>query len=218
MAIPRIASYPLPEINHPPAVDWALQPERSALLIHDMQNYFIEAYDPAQDPIHSVIPHIRQLIDAADAAGVPVFYSVQPPRQQAARRGLLSDFWGPGIQTGAEAGIIPELAPAPHHHVVTKWRYSALTRTDLRQSLAFSGRDQLLITGVYGHMGCQVSAVDAFMNDVAPFMVGDAIADFTAADHRQTLDWVSRRCGRVLSTAETLAAWQLAGASLGARG
>ncbi|QGU06426.1 Vibriobactin-specific isochorismatase [Corynebacterium occultum] len=217
MAIPRIAPYPLPEINHPPVVDWPLNPERSALLIHDMQNYFISAYAAEQDPIRSVIPHIRGLIDAADAAGIPVFYSAQPPRQQTARRGLLSDFWGPGIQTDQEAAIIPELAPKQHHHVVTKWRYSALTRTDLRQSLAFSGRDQLLITGVYGHMGCQVSAVDAFMNDVAPFLVGDAIADFTAEDHRQTLDWVSRRCGRVIGTAEALAAWQPDAASISVR-
>lgn len=205
MPIPRIAAYPLPEINHPAAVDWQLDPDRAALLIHDMQNYFLAAYAADQDPVSTVVPNIRRLIDAADAAGMPVFYSAQPPRQQTSRRGLLSDFWGDGIQSTEDAAIIPELAPRERHHVVTKWRYSALTRTDLRQSLAFSGRDQLLITGVYGHMGCQVSAVDAFMNDVAPFLIGDAMADFTAEDHRSTLDWVSRRCGRVLSTAEALA-------------
>lgn len=204
MAIPQIAPYPLPEIPASPTVPWDLDPQRCALLVHDMQSYFIGAYDTSASPMNTVLPNIRRMIDAADAAGVPVFYSAQPPRQQQSRRGLLSEFWGEGIQTEEEAAIIGELSPRDHHHVVTKWRYSAFARTDLRHALAFAGRDQLIITGVYGHMGCQVSAVDAFMNDVAPFLVTDGIADFTAADHHNTIDWVGRRCGIVLPTARVL--------------
>ena len=83
--------------------------------------------------------------------------------------------------------VIPELSPGDSHHRVTKWRYSAFERTDLRQSLSFAGRDQLVITGVYAHMGCQVSATDAFMSDVQPFLVTDAVADFSAAEHRNAV-------------------------------
>ncbi|MCS5478472.1 isochorismatase family protein [Corynebacterium sp. YIM 101645] len=204
MAIPRIAPYPLPAAPISPAARWSLDPQRCALLVHDMQSYFIEAYDTSASPMDTVLPNIRRLIDAADDTGVPVFYSAQPPRQQQSRRGLLSEFWGEGIRTEEEAAIVGDLAPREHHHVVTKWRYSAFARTDLRHALAFAGRDQLIITGVYGHMGCQVSAVDAFMNDVAPFLVTDGIADFTAADHHNTIDWVARRCGVALPTTRVL--------------
>lgn len=169
-----------------------------------MQNYFLSAYSPAEEPASAVVAHIKQLIARADEANVPVFYTAQPPEQQEYRRGLLRELWGQGIQTDDEAGIIADLTPMSHHHVITKWRYSAFSRTDLRESLAFAKRDQLIITGVYGHMGCGVSAVDAFMNDIQPFIVRDAIADFTRDDHAATINWVARRCGRVIDTADVV--------------
>lgn len=207
MAIPPIAPYPIPtqHDNSGASARWNLHPERAALLVHDMQEYFLAAYDPKVDPIASAIANISALINQADQLGIPVYFSAQPPRQHRARRGLLSDVWGQGIQTEAEARIIAELAPRDHHHILTKWRYSAFERTDLEQSLSFTHRDQLIITGVYGHMGCKVTAVDAFMKDIEPYLVSDAIADFTEQDHAETTNWVSRRCGRVLSTADTLA-------------
>ena len=90
--------------------------------------------------------------------------------------------------------------------MITKWRYSAFERTDLEQALVFTRRNQLIITGVYGHMGCQVTAVDAFMKDIQPFMVGDAIADFSATEHAEAMSWVAKRSGMVISTAEVLSA------------
>ncbi|GGG74670.1 isochorismatase family protein [Corynebacterium pelargi] len=53
----------------------------------------------------------------------------------------------------------------------------------MHQALAFARRDQLIITGIYGHMGCKVSAVDAFMKEIQAFVITDGIADFTAQDH-----------------------------------
>ncbi|KQB84532.1 isochorismatase family protein [Corynebacterium oculi] len=206
MPIPSIAPYEIPAMPTTHTVAWTPQPHTSALLIHDMQRYFLDAY-AGQSPASIVIPHIRRLIDAADAHGIPVFYSVQPPSQREHRRGLLQEFWGAGMQTDQEAEVIPELAPREQHHVLTKWRYSALQRTDLRQSLAYAGRNELIIAGVYGHMGCMITAAEAFMNDIRAFVVRDGIADFTAEDHRQTLDWVARRSGRVLDTADVLHAW-----------
>lgn len=211
MSIPTISPYAIPAAPSAAVAPWSLQPSRAALLIHDMQNYFLAAYDRNQDPAATAIASIRRLVDAADALGMPVLYSAQPPAQSPARRGLLNDVWGPGIQTAEEAAIIEPLAPGPDHHVLTKWRYSAFERTDLRQILAFTRRDQLIITGVYGHIGCAVTAADAYMNDVQPFFISDAIADFSAKDHAAGMDWVSRRAGVVIDTATAVD--QLASAS-----
>ncbi|SUB72685.1 Isochorismatase [Pluralibacter gergoviae] len=43
MAIPKLQAYALPTAADMPAnkVDWAFEPARAALLIHDMQEYFL---------------------------------------------------------------------------------------------------------------------------------------------------------------------------------
>lgn len=215
MTIPRIASYPMPRELPAGRVDWAFEPARAALLVHDMQDYFLDFYDRAAAPIPELLANARRLVDAARAAGMPVFYSAQPTEQSAAQRGLLTSMWGPGLTTHppAAASICAELAPAAGDMVLTKWRYSAFQRSDLEARLAALGRDQLVVCGVYAHIGCLMSASEAFMKDIQPFMAADALADFSAADHRMALDYVAQRCGRVLRTAELLGAFAEAASS-----
>lgn len=214
MSLPSIAAYDLP--TEPPAgrVDWRPDPARAALLVHDMQRYFLAPY--AGDPIPQVTANIRALAAACRERGVPVFYTAQPGRQDPADRGLLTEFWGEGIGAVVEADpraedIVAALAPEPADTVLTKWRYSAFQRSDLAERLAAAGRDQLLITGVYAHIGCQATAVEAFMRDVAPFLVVDGVADFTRARHEQACEYVAQRCGAVTTTAAALDAFALVG-------
>ncbi|MEN3070327.1 isochorismatase family protein [Uliginosibacterium sediminicola] len=207
MAIPRIASYPMPAAASFPAnrVDWRVDPQRAALLIHDMQQYFIDFYDASAAPIPQLIANALRLRDACDAADIPVFYTAQPPVQPAEDRALLNEFWGPGLPAKPEgAPIIAPLAPRATHTVLDKWRYSAFVRSDLLERLQAQGRNQLIVCGVYAHIGCQVTCVDAFMRDIQPVMVGDALADFSADWHMKALEYVAQRAGVVRSTVQVL--------------
>lgn len=208
--LPQSISYELPATAQLPrrCVPWTPDPARSALLVHDMQQHFLRPYGAGQEPGRSLLGNIGRLLTLARELDIPVFYTAQPPHQQPADRALLTDFWGPGIGANEEgARIVDELAPQPQDTVLTKWRYSAFQRSNLAETLHAAGRNQLIITGVYAHIGCQVSAADAFMHDIQPFMVADAVADFTAAHHAQALEWVAGRCGVVTVTEELAASW-----------
>ena len=211
MALPKIAPYSYREQEHQNRVNWRVDPARAALLVHDMQRYFVRAFELERDgqplpdaQINIAIANIRRLLDAAHAANIPVYYTAQPPRQNPADRRLLTDFWGDGLQDDESAQILDELAPTEADTVLTKWRYSAFERSPLEEQLKDLGRDQLIIGGIYAHIGCLTTALEAFMRDIQPFMVADALADFTAEEHRMACEYASGRCARVLNTAEVL--------------
>lgn len=216
MGLPKIGSYALPTAAEVPEsrVRWELDARRAALLVHDMQRYFVGAYTPDVPPIDAVIANIVAVRDACDREGIPVFYTAQPGTHTPAERGLQADFWGPGMTSAPEhRDIIAALTPRPSHRMLTKWRYSAFQRTPLEADLKSLHRDQLIVTGIYASIGCLVSAVDAFMYDVQPFLVADAVADFSRERHDLSLRFAAERCAVPLMTSQVVDA--LAAAPIG---
>jgi len=129
-------------------------------------------------------------------------YTAQPYEQPAEDRALLNAMWGAGLpaSTPDQQTIISPLMPKDGDIVLTKWRYSAFQRSDLQKRMQNWQRDQLIIGGVYAHIGCMVTAIDAFMNDIQAFFVADALADFSEQEHLFALKYVSSRCGQVTHT------------------
>lgn len=207
MAIPELQAYTLPEASDIPAnkVNWAFEPSRAALLIHDMQEYFLNFWGEDSAMMAKVVANIAALRDFCKQHNIPVFYTAQPKEQSDEDRALLNDMWGPGLTRSPEQQrVIAALAPDEHDTVTVKWRYSAFHRSPLEEMLKESGRDQLIITGVYAHIGCMTTATDAFMRDIKPFFVADALADFSREEHLMSLKYVAGRCGRVVMTEELL--------------
>ncbi len=206
-ALPRIAPYALPtEAEIPPSRGpWTLEPGRAALLVHDMQRYFLRVYDAAAEPVPALIANIAALIAAARGAGVPVFYTAQTGDQDRRDRGLQADLWGPGMsRTPEHQDILPELTPGADDFVLTKHRYSAFQRGNLESLMRARGRDQLVVCGVYAHIGCQLTAAEAFQRDIEPFMVADALGDFSRETHMDALKWAASTCAAVLSARQVL--------------
>jgi bifunctional isochorismate lyase/aryl carrier protein len=202
MAIPAIKSYPMPSARELPRnrVPWDPDATRCALLIHDMQRYFLNPFTAGTPPITDLIANIVMLRRWCDSLRIPVFYSVHPGAQSASERGLLRDFWGAGPDAGPDpTGVVDVLAPGDHDTVVWKRRYSAFHRTILLDEIRKRRRDQLIICGVYAHIGCLATALDGFMLDVMPFMVADAMAAFSAEDHFMALGYAARYCASISS-------------------
>jgi isochorismate hydrolase len=204
--IPPIAPYPLPTAGELPAntARWSVDPDRAVLLVHDMQRYFLE---PLPQSLRApLVDNAGLLRDHLAAQGVPVAYTAQPGGMSAQERGLLADFWGPGMTPApADREIVGRLSPRDGDRILTKWRYSAFFRTDLLQWMRAQGRDQLVLCGVYAHVGILATAVEAYTNDIQTFLVADAVADFSDAHHRMALEYAAGRCAMVTTTKELTA-------------
>jgi isochorismate hydrolase len=207
MGIPAIAAYPMPTEDDLPenTARWTVNPRRAVLLIHDMQKYFIQAFPAGQPPVTDLLRNITALRERCAALGIPVAYTVQPGGMTERQRGLLSDFWGSGMTVAPEhREVVDPVRPEAGDLLLTKWRYSAFHRTQLLTSMQAQGRDQLIVCGVYAHIGILMTSADAFSSDIRPFLVADAIADFSHDYHWFALRYAAERCAMTVTTATVL--------------
>lgn len=212
VGLPPIAAYSFPTSGDLPAntAGWTIDPRRAVLLVHDMQRYFLK---PFPDSVRAQLVRNASLVRAWCAErGVPVAYTAQPGGMSSEQRGLLKDFWGAGMRTEpVDREVVDELAPADGDWRFTKWRYSAFYRSDLLERMRSSGRDQLIVCGVYAHVGVLMSAVEAFTNDIETFLVADAVADFSEEYHRMALRYAAERCAVVVTAEQVVTAKEVVG-------
>lgn len=209
MGLPSVTNYAQPSVAELPKARAAWRPEakRMALLVHDMQQYFLRPFGIDNAPLQPAIANIAALLSHCRKQGIPVFYTAQQGNQLRADRGLQADLWGPGMRAVPEdEAIIMALAPSAEDQVLVKHRYSAFQRSNLETLMRARGRDQLLVTGVYAHIGCAATLAEAFQLDIEPFIAADAVADFSREDHLSALHWVARTCGVPMSTEQLLEA------------
>jgi isochorismate hydrolase len=204
----RVEPYPMPTANYLPTniVQWTADADRAVLLIHDMQQYFLRPFSSVSSLGNDLMRNTILLRDRCSLLGLPIAYTMQPGSMTDEQRGLLKDFWGPGMRVDpADRQVVEPVAPAPTDWVFTKWRYSAFFKSRLLERMREHRRDQLIICGVYAHIGVLMTAVDAFTHDIQPFLVADAVADFSEQYHRLALDYAAQRCA-VVTTVKTVLA------------
>lgn len=198
-------SYQLPgkECLQHNRVEWSVIPKRAALLIHDMQKYYLRPLiNVGEDPARDLIENIKVVKEACVATHIPVIYTICHPCEHVEQRGLLNDFWGGGMSNLVEdVTIMDEISPVDgRDHVLVKHKYSAFYKSNLADTLKHLQRDQLIITGVYSHIGCMATALDALMRDIQVFFIGDAVGDFSLDFHLSAIATVGNCCGQIYLT------------------
>uniref|UniRef100_A0AAU2JJA6 Isochorismatase family protein n=1 Tax=Streptomyces sp. NBC_00049 TaxID=2903617 RepID=A0AAU2JJA6_9ACTN len=198
-----ITPYPMPAQDVVPrsVAPWSVDPDRAALLIHNMQNHLLHPFPRNRSPLVDLIGNIAALRRSARRLGLPVVFSAEPPAERPEQRGLAAEMDTEPAAPDRDVSITEELTPYRGEHVIANARHNAFLRSHLERILRTSGRDQLILCGVYAHSGVLLTAADAFMNDIEPFVVADAVADTSAEEHALALRWTAARGAVVRTTA-----------------
>lgn len=203
--IPKIPHYEFPgeELMQFNKVDWKVNKNEAALLVHDFQQFWLSRYDNASELESKVV----EVVNACRKAGIPIIYSEALSPRHPAERGLALELWGPGIGAGtnqSDATVVESVAPQSNDFIVSKPKYSTFYRTDMEEIMRVTNRSQLIMIGVYGHHGILATALDAYMRNIKPFFVVDAIGDYSLDDHMMAAKYVAEACG-VVTTAKYVA-------------
>lgn len=194
---------PTPEMLPDDPSGWILDPGRAALLVLNLQRRFLRELDHEGAPVAELLANAGRLVDAARVAGVPVIHSVPAGERGPAPTGRPS---GPPADRDGEA-FAEQVMPHIGDTVLTARKYSAFARTRLDSRLRESRRDQVVVVGLFARVGVLMTAADAWVADLEPFVVADAIADVSAGSHEFALEWVADTCGAVTSTDRVVAAF-----------
>ena len=178
-----------------------LSAARSALLVVDMQNYFVaEGRPTAVAQARAIVPTINRVASAVRAAGALVVW-IQTTAQGARERwaqhhaGVLTPERArlrlAGLdEAGPDFPLYAALDPKPDDLRVTKIHYSAFIAgsSTLDADLRARGIDTVLVAGTATNVCCESTARDAMMRDYRVVMVSDANAAGSDAEHQATLD------------------------------
>lgn len=166
-----------------------LDPDRTALVVVDMQNGFCHPdgslYAP---PSESAIDPVASMLSRARSAGAHVVFTrdVHPPEQfDDAHYYDEFDRWGEHVVEGTwDAEIVSELEPLSDELVVEKHTYDAFYRTKLEGWLDVHGIDDLVICGTLANVCVLHTAGSAGLRDYRPILLSDAVG-YIEEDHRE---------------------------------
>lgn len=160
--------------------------DRAALLVLDMQRYFIESNSHAFVPsAPAIIPNIIRLQRLFLDYGCPVVQTRHLNNKKNA--GMMKKWWKDLIgPKNPLSGISKELRD-PRIDQIKKIRYDAFYKTGLEEMLRKRKINQLVIAGVMTHLCCETTARSAFIRDFEVFFTVDATATYNLDLHRASL-------------------------------
>jgi nicotinamidase-related amidase len=166
-----------------------LKREASALLVIDMQEFFLDPQSPTFTCGGlAILPNVKRLIEGFRAAKRPVIYTRHVHRADGSDAGIMGWWWeGMCVEGSPESEMHHDLAPQPGEPVILKRRYSAFYNTDLETVLRGFKVEDLVITGIMTNLCCETTARDAYMRDYRVFIPADATGSVCEEMHLASL-------------------------------
>ncbi len=183
--------------------DIQFTPVRSALLVLDMQRYFLDSSSHAYVPsAQAIIPKINSLIQAYAEKNLPVIFTRHVNTSQNA--GMMGRWWKDLIYPN---NPLSDISPAINSHsgtIIQKSQYDAFYKTQLEKYLHSRYVTQVVISGVMTHLCCESTARSAFMRGFEVFFLVDGTATYNVELHKASITNLAHGFSRLSLTSEIL--------------
>ena len=200
-----------------PRANEVIDAAHAAVVVVDMQNYFVAEEIPTAVPAaREIVPNINRMAASIRAAGGKVVW-IQTTASGAMerwanyhKRMLTPENAARRLKNLAEDSegfkLYPKLAALPTDIYVKKIKYSAMIpdSSNLDEVLVRNGIDTLLITGTVTNTCCECTARDASMYDYKVIMLADGNAGRRDELHAGALNNFQLYYGDVMSTDEAI--------------
>jgi len=159
---------------------------RSALLVLDMQEYFLRPESHAFIPsAPAILPNLQSLIANYHSANRPIIFTRHLNTD--ADAGMMSRWWRDEIRAEAPDSVVSPALDVSMGIVIDKPQYDAFYKTTLDKTLRDKDVEQVVITGVHAHLCCETTARSAFVCGFEVFFCVDGTATYTEELHRASL-------------------------------
>ncbi|MGI6755173.1 MAG: cysteine hydrolase family protein [Atopobiaceae bacterium] len=205
-----------------------IEPSKTALLIIDMQHFFItrpNIENPTEADIrhaerweqfyqaidNTVVPNNKRLLDFFRSRNLEVIFAkIQSMTKNGRERSLdhRASGYNDLLLTPGDplAEIVPELQPLNDEMVITKTTDSALTGSSLRLALHNMGIDSVVVTGVLTDQ-CVSGTVRSLADEsFKVWLIEDACRASTEEIHNNELEILNNIYCHVITTDELIAA------------
>ena len=191
-----------------------LDPARTAHLIVDMQNGFMEEGAPVEVPMaREIVANVNRISAAVRAAGGRnYFLRYTTPQDGGPAWPIMTARLGAGAAEHREAftpgshywQLWPEIEVTGEDALVEKHRFSAFTpgTSELHDRLQADGIDTVIISGTLTNCCCESTARDAMQLNYRVIMAADANAALSDEEHAATLHILGLVFADLRSTAE----------------
>ncbi|MBM3510419.1 MAG: cysteine hydrolase [Alphaproteobacteria bacterium] len=198
----------------------SLDPAKTAFVVVDMQNTFVEPGAPAEVPVaRDVVPAINALADELRRRGVTVIWVNHANNGKGTKtdwKGFFDHIVGDPVKIarmieytkpdGHGAKLWKDLTIHGDDLRVTKNRYSAFTSgaSTLERLLRSLGIEALILAGTKTNVCVESTGRDAMALDYKVVLVSDCCAAFTDKEHLATLETFIMQFGDVMTKDEVL--------------
>jgi isochorismate hydrolase len=161
-------------------------PGRAALLVLDMQDYFLREGSHAFIPsAPAIIPNLQLLITNYYAANRPVVFTRHVNTDEDAN--MMSRWWRDTLRLDSPDSVITTALDTSKGRIILKSQYDAFYNSSLEETLRGGGVEQVVVTGVMTHLCCETTARAAFVRGFEVFFCVDGAATYTEEVQRAAL-------------------------------